>query len=1020
MKRKSSIYFTLGFILILLFFMAISYGFWKYEFLQSNWNTGSTPCLKMNFEEKNEGIQLLEAYPLNDEEGRKLTPYIFTVTNTCKDVASYQVNLENILHDKKELPLSYVKVKLNGNTPNILNHHTKVEPYLENAKEAYKLTTGVLKEDESVTYELRLWLDESTPASKEVSEASFLSKITIAATPDKVENIANEIQMFVELKEFLESEQKQIVDIQAISENHNLIGYTFCNEKKDADELKNISWNTIVPESKNHHVIHEYYDNGTYYVYYKDEKGNIKEQEIIVNTFDRTGPEILEVSTDDEWGIENSITVIAQDERSGIIGYAFTSSDTESSSYHLVDGGKEEKTFTYSVQENGTYYVWLKDSIGNVTHQEIVVSKIDKVLPSSSFSINNSTPGNNGWYKSLSVRVVVIDNESGVSSSKYCITTEETCIPNKDAVINAGSYVVTLGSNSRAQRVCSVVIDNVGNMGSVQCDSFSYFVDTQKPLIASVGGGVMTQGENGWWKELSLIATGRDSQSGIFSSKYCITTGNSCVPNQSATLNGDSVTINYGSNASAQRFCINFTDRAGNESEVWCDPTAYSVDVNNPTANIGSTSVSLNSITISAGGSSDNIGISTYYYSLDNVNWYSSSSNVYTFSSLGDNYYTVYVKVKDWSGRESAVVSKGGIGVAYNNVYVSSSGNDSNYGTKEYPLATIQKGYSNVKSGGNIILLSNITANNQTNFDTVGKVATLKSDGSARYAINRSNSFTNASILSVSNSNIVDIYSVYFDGCNVSSISPILYITGQNTFVNLNGNTYVVRGINNSQWQGGGVSVVDNAHLNIKGAQISNNRTRNQGGGVYVSNATAVLSNGSIQDNGFTGEENGAGGGVFLYYANFTMTNGVIYHNSAYNGAGISADNSKVNYSGGKIMDNTASYRGGAAQIINNSNMTIDNADIFGNSGGAIAIRSNSTLIMNSGTIQNNTSSTTMAAGVDSDNGSFAFNGGSIINNKCTGSSTCPAGVRIYKSTYLTTGNQILGGNTPKDFWQGN
>ena len=1015
---KKRTYFIFAGVLFLLFFSAISYGFWKSEFLQENLSLGSTPCLTLSFEEKNEGIQLLEAFPISDEEGKKLSPYIFKITNTCNNLASYQVNLENMLHDQKELPLSYVKVELNQNTPNILNHHKMVEPYLENAKEAYKLTTGTLKEHESVTYELRLWLDENTPATSEVSEASFLSKISIVATPDKIENLFNDIEISVELGNFLEEEQKQLVYVNATSTNYNLVSYAFSNTLKSAEELKYISWNTIIPESMNHQVLCEYTDNGTYYVYYKNAKGNIKEQEIVIDTFDRTGPEIIHINSLEEWVLEHTITVIAKDERSGIVGYAFTTSEAEPFEYTFVDGGSDEKTFTYSVHENGTYYIWLKDRIGNTSHKEIVIDKIDRSIPSSSYHVDRSTLGNHGWYQMLRMRVELSDSESGVVSSKYCITTSSECVPNKEASIENNHYIITFGSSSKPQRICSVVTDAVGNESNVSCDELSYFVDSKKPLIANVSGGVMTQGSNGWWTELSLIVTGRDSVSGLISSKYCFTSESSCVPNTNASLNGDNVTINYQSSVSAQRFCITFTDYAGNESDVWCDPTSYFVDVNQPIANIRAVS-NQNNIVIDAGASYDaHSQISKYYYSKDNSNWFHSTSSTFTFTDYADGLHTVYLKVEDHSGRISNVVSAS-VCIAYHSVYISHNGNDSSCGSITQPLQTLHQGYQKVKNDGNIILLDDIVVSTQTNFDSSNKTVHLRSNNGQQRRLIR-DSYLKNPLLSISNGNKVDVTNIIFDGAQVLSHSSLLSVAGDNTWFTFDEGSIIANAINTTEYSGGGINVISGAHFLMNAGVIQNNKSVNQGAGVYVGHGEFILQGGIIMENELT--NGGSGGGVFLYYSTLDMNSGYISSNKAGTGAGVNADHSTIYYDGGSITGNIASGRGGGIDLVNSSNMWATNLNISGNTagtyGGGISIRSNSKFWMYSGSITSNRAAKA-GGGVDGSPAGTLFDmrGGTISGNSCS-TSNCGGGVSLYQSDYSNTGCSIQG-NTPKDFTRG-
>ena len=128
MKKKWTFVFFC-FVLIM-GLVVVSYAYWKVDLFQTDSNIASSSCFQLSFEEQNEEIQLQEVYPLTDSEGKKLQPYTFTVTNTCSNLASYQVNLENILHEYKELPLEYVKVELDNNTPVILTNHKEVEKKL--------------------------------------------------------------------------------------------------------------------------------------------------------------------------------------------------------------------------------------------------------------------------------------------------------------------------------------------------------------------------------------------------------------------------------------------------------------------------------------------------------------------------------------------------------------------------------------------------------------------------------------------------------------------------------------------------------------------------------------------------------------------------------------------------------------------------------------------------------------------------------------------------------------------------
>lgn len=43
-----------------------------------------------------------KAYPISDEESKSLTPYSFTLTNTCDSEENYYINLEKITNAQKK------------------------------------------------------------------------------------------------------------------------------------------------------------------------------------------------------------------------------------------------------------------------------------------------------------------------------------------------------------------------------------------------------------------------------------------------------------------------------------------------------------------------------------------------------------------------------------------------------------------------------------------------------------------------------------------------------------------------------------------------------------------------------------------------------------------------------------------------------------------------------------------------------------------------------------------------------
>ena len=180
--KKKNVYLIVGIVSLICVITGVSFAAWILNFQQTNTNVVATDCFNITFQEDTEAISLNKAYPITDEEGKTLTPYTFTITNQCSSYASYQINLE-VINDSTLTNYSYLKVMLGENTPVLLSSNEVVQPTLSNATTSFKLTTGYLDHNESVTYDLRLWMDENVTANDTDSmNKVFNSKVTIIAS----------------------------------------------------------------------------------------------------------------------------------------------------------------------------------------------------------------------------------------------------------------------------------------------------------------------------------------------------------------------------------------------------------------------------------------------------------------------------------------------------------------------------------------------------------------------------------------------------------------------------------------------------------------------------------------------------------------------------------------------------------------------------------------------------------------------------------------------------------------------
>ena len=180
MDKKKKIVLSIVILLVVMAVIGISYAYWFLTFSSTNPNKLATSCLSLSLTNEKNDINLAKAYPISDEEGKKLTPYSFTITNTCDLFLSYNVNLE-VLNDST-MPYKYIKAMVNNEAVTNLAVLEDNTTTLDNASTSKILAKGTLGTDDSADYNIRLWMDEEVTVSDTDSmNTDFLSKVTISA-----------------------------------------------------------------------------------------------------------------------------------------------------------------------------------------------------------------------------------------------------------------------------------------------------------------------------------------------------------------------------------------------------------------------------------------------------------------------------------------------------------------------------------------------------------------------------------------------------------------------------------------------------------------------------------------------------------------------------------------------------------------------------------------------------------------------------------------------------------------------
>ena len=182
MKKKNILFISVSLVLILLLGIGISYSMWNITTSQDTTNTAYTKCFDVSITNQKNSIDLENTYPISDEKGKKLTPFSFTITNTCDIFASYTVNLESL--KDTTLNSKFLKVMLNNEGLKLLSNYESTDTVNTGSIESHILAKGSLGSGDSEDYTLKLWIDYDTTLEDLDNETkTFKSKIVVKAQP---------------------------------------------------------------------------------------------------------------------------------------------------------------------------------------------------------------------------------------------------------------------------------------------------------------------------------------------------------------------------------------------------------------------------------------------------------------------------------------------------------------------------------------------------------------------------------------------------------------------------------------------------------------------------------------------------------------------------------------------------------------------------------------------------------------------------------------------------------------------
>lgn len=200
---RSGYKITLGVLTIMILVtitIGTSYSYYSVASTQESPNELTTTCFDVSFTDSN-SISLNAdgnyAYPMSEANAlAKLTPYTFTITNTCTtqnatNPVNYVVTLNTLTSAPSSLALTNLRYKLNKTAPSTVNGTSSIlsnapvydlgiaknDANANDINTSYNLLSGELAPGESATYNLYLWIDES--AGNEVMGQTFNGRILV-------------------------------------------------------------------------------------------------------------------------------------------------------------------------------------------------------------------------------------------------------------------------------------------------------------------------------------------------------------------------------------------------------------------------------------------------------------------------------------------------------------------------------------------------------------------------------------------------------------------------------------------------------------------------------------------------------------------------------------------------------------------------------------------------------------------------------------------------------------------------
>ena len=175
--RRNKKVIVVSLVLLIVLISGASYALWVSVFKDTKTNKILSACFNITMENESDDISLENQFPILDEEGKKLTPYKFSIKNTCDTYANLIISLEML--NGTTLNSNYVKIQLNEETPILLGSLDKTKVTINNSTERRIIKTDGIRGKSSKDYTLRIWMDEKVTLEDDAQNKVLTSKIVV-------------------------------------------------------------------------------------------------------------------------------------------------------------------------------------------------------------------------------------------------------------------------------------------------------------------------------------------------------------------------------------------------------------------------------------------------------------------------------------------------------------------------------------------------------------------------------------------------------------------------------------------------------------------------------------------------------------------------------------------------------------------------------------------------------------------------------------------------------------------------